>query len=300
MTQVIDNIFSNVSYWQDKKLLLQAIRSDFYNDKNMIVKLLGISSALVSPSNEAKKDMWNHQINKYNMGDDILRNVNPDILKDFDFAKMAIAKYNRTYIFLDKSLQASKELAALASRYETDEHPHNNPILEYMPEIFRNDGEISIMATTRNLENLRLAKLLQNNKYFIVDMINFIYEDDKRYKVLEYINQDLLNDKRFVSKLGCFDGLCEKFRGDVVFVSYTVINDIEILSKVKIFDEQIVAAGFKNKTYHENPQYILSKIFKYIERFNDDFEELETKIKDKKLLYRLFWELGQMATEDFI
>ena len=131
-------------------------------------------------------------------------------------------------------------------------------------------------------------------------MINFIYEDDKRYKILEYINQDLLNDKRFVSKLGCFNGLCEKFRGDVVFVSYTVINDIEILSNVEIFDEQIVAAGFKNKTYNENPQYILTKIFKYIERFNDDFEELETKIKDKKLLHRIFWELGQMATEDFI
>ncbi len=300
MTQVIDNLFSKVSYWQDKKLLLQAISPDMYNDKNILIKLLGLSSGAVSQNNEAKKDMWNHQIRKYNMGDDILKNINPDILKDFTFAKMAIAKYNRTYLYLHKSLQASKELATLASQYEIDDYSQNEPILKYMPDSFRNDGEISIMATTRNLENLKYAKLLQSNKYFIIDIINFIYEDDKRYKVLEYINQDLLHDKRFVSKLGCFNGLCEQFRGDVVFVSYTIINDIEILSNVEIFDEQIVAAGFKNKMYNENPHYILSKIFKYIERFNDNFEELEEKIKDKKLLNRLFWELGQMATEDFL
>ncbi len=300
MTKVIDNIFNAVSYWQDKRLLLGAIHSRYYADKNIILKLLDISSAHVSSVNEAKKDMWNYQIKKYNMGDDILKNVDPAVLNDIDFARKAIAKYNRTYIYLNNNLRASRELAILTAQYETHEYEQNDPILKYMPDIFKNDAEISIMSTTRNIENLKYAPKLQNNKYFILDIINLVYDDNIRYKVLKYINQDLLNDKRFVSKLGCFDGLCEKFRGDITFVSYTVMNDIDILKKVDIFDEKILKAAFENKDYHQNREYIMNRIFKYIEKFNDNFEELDKKIKNKKLLHKLFWELGQIATEDFI
>ncbi len=300
MNSVIDNIFNGVSYWQDKKLLLSAINADYYNDKNLIIKLLNVSSGAIASTNEAKKDMWNHQITRYNMGDDILKNVNPEILNDIDFAKRAIPRYNRAYLYLDPRLKASRELALLASQYETHEYIQNEPILSYMPDNFKVDNEISIMATTRNIENLRFAPLLQKNKYFILDIINIIYDDEIRYKTLEYIDQELLNDKRFVSRLGCFDGLCERFKGDVVFLTYTVMYDIDTLKKIEIFDERIIAAALKNPDYETNKDYVLTRIFKYIEKFNYSYEELDSKIKNKKILHKIFWELAEIATDEFV
>ncbi len=299
MKEAINKIFSNVSYWQDKNLLLRAIGSHSYANKNLMVRLLGVTSGMVSKDNEAKRDMWNHQINKYNMGDDILQNIDPKILDDMEFAQDAIVKYNRTYKYLTPRLQASRKLALVAVSKETDTYTQNEPILKYMSEQFRNDREIAVMATTRNIENLKYAPILQNNKYFILDIINLIYEDSIRFKVLEYMNQEFLNDKRFVSRLGCFDGLCEKFRGDEIFVSYTVINNIDILDKIEIFSETILKATLKNKQYYSNHEYVLKKIFRYIERFNDDMAELETNIKDKSILRTLFWDLGQIVNEGF-
>ena len=300
MREVIDNIFNSVSYWQDKRLLLSAISPEYYRNKNVMIKLLNVTSGAVSRDNEAKKDMWNHQVTKYNMGDDILKNVHPDLLKDFDFAKQAIVRYNRAYLYLDRSLKASRELAYLAAQYESSDFPQNEPILSYMPDTLKNDNEISIMATTRNIENLRFATTLQSNKYFILDIMNLIYDDNIRQKTLQYINQDLLHDKRFISKLGIFDELSEEYKDDVVFLSYSVINDIDALKKIEIFDEKIIAAAFKNSQYQSEPEYVLTRVFKYIERFNYDYEELDRKIKNKKLLQKIFWELAEIATEEFI
>ncbi len=300
MREIVDKIFDSVSYWQDKRLLLSAISPEYYRNKNIMIKLLNVTSGAVSSTNEAKKDMWNHQVTKYNMGDDILRNTHPELLKDFDFAKQAILRYNRTYIYLDRSLKASRELALMAAQYETSDFPQNKPILSYMPELLKNDNEISIMATTRNIENLRFAPLLQKNKYFILDIMNLIYDDEIRQKTLQYIDQDLLNDKRFVSKLGIFDELSDKFKDDVVFLSYTVMNDIDALKKIEIFDEKIIAAAFKNPQYENEPHYVLTRVFKYIEDFNFNYEELDRKIKNKKLLHKVFWELAEIASEDYI
>jgi hypothetical protein len=299
MKKTIDDIFNRVSYWQDKTLLLRAIGANYFTNKNIMIRLLGISSGLVSYDNEAKRDMWNHQLHRYNMGDDILSKIAPEILDDMDFAQNAIVKYNRTYIYLSQRLQASRDLALVTASKETNTYPHNEPILKYMPEIFQNDQEIATIATTRNIENLKYAPILQNNKYFILDVINLIYEDSIKYKVLEYMNQEFLHDKRFVSKLGCFDGLCEQFRGDEIFVSYTIMDDIDILDKVEMFSEKILESALKNKDYHTNHSYVLRKIFRYIESFNDDFNELNSKIKNKELLHKLFWELAQLSVDEF-
>jgi hypothetical protein len=300
MRKIIDDMFDTISYWQNKKLLLSAIKPEYYQNKSLLLRLLHISSGAISSINEAKKDMWNYQIERHNMGDDIVKNIKESILDDKEFALLAISKYYRSYLFLSKRLKASRQLALLCVKYENSEHPTNKPILSYMPEIFRNDQEISAMATVRNIENLKFAPKLQNNKYFILDVINLIYEDSIRLKVLKYMNQEFLNDKRFVSKLGCFEGLCEKFRGDEIFVAYTVMDDIDILKKVEIFSEKIILYAFKNKEYKHNPQKVLIRIFKYIEKFNDNFEQLEEKIKNKKLLHRLFWELALVASDDFL
>ena len=299
MKKAIDNIFSAVSYWQDKNLLLRAIGSHSYSNKELMIRLLGITSGSVSSENEAKRDMWNHQLHKYNMGDDILKNIHPEILDDMDFAQNAIVKYNRTYLYLSKRLQASRKLALVAASKETDTYSQNEPILKYMSESLRLDHEIAAVATMRNIDNLQYAPTLQNNKYFILDVINLIYEDRLKYKILKYMNQDFLHDKRFVSRLGCFDGLCDKFRGDEIFVSYTVMNDIDILEKVEMFTEKILEATLKNKDYYDNHEYVLRKIFRYIEKFNDDLEELDTKIKNKKTINKLFWDLAQVASDSF-
>lgn len=300
MKDRISNIFNRVSYWQEKKTILCEISPDLYNNKNSVLALLHVSPQLVSQEHQAKRDMWNHQIHHYNMGDDILKNTARDILDDMDFARNAIIKYNRTYIYLSSRLKASKELALLAAQNENTQSYFNDPILQHMPIIHQNDSEIAIIATTRNIDNLQYAPLLQSNKYFILDMINLLFEDEIRHKVLRYMNPDLLNDKRFVSRLGCFDGLCERFKGDIDFVSYSVLHDIKILEKTELFDEKIVAAVFSSKAYDENPMNALTKLFEYIEHFNNDFEELDHKIKNKKLIHRLFWELAQFSTKEYL
>ncbi len=300
MKNTVDNIFNLVNYWQEKRLLLSAIHPDFYHNKYVMLALLGVSPQVISSTNLAKKDMWNHQLKKYNMGDDILKNISKTILSDIDFVKKAIVKYNRTYLYLSEELQRNRDIAVVAAKFETDVYLQNEPILKFMCEEFQNDIEIAALATMRNIDNLQYSKSLQNNRYFLIDMINLIYEKEIRYKVLRYMNPELLKDKRFVSKLGCFDGLCENFRGDSSFVAYSVENDIGILKKTEIFDEKIVKAIFNSKDYAKDKTRAIVMLFRYIEKFNYDYEELETKIKDKKLLRRLFWELAQVASDEFI
>lgn len=300
MKNTVDNIFKLVSYWQEKRLLLAAIDPSYYKNKHIILALLYLSPQIVSSENLAKKDMWNHQIKRHNMGDDILQNTDKTILGDYSFASQALVKYNRTYLYLSSELKKNRNLAVLAAKYETDIFPQNEPILKYMDEHFQNDIEISTLATMRNIDNLQYSKNLQNNRYFLIDMINLIYEDEIKYKVLRYMNPELLKDRRFVSKLGCFDGLCENFKGDSTFVAYSVENDIGILKKTEIFDEKIVKAIFNSKEYQKDKTRAIVMLFRYIEKFNYDYEELESKIKDKKLLHRLFWELAQVASDEFI
>jgi hypothetical protein len=300
LKSIIDSIFNNVQYWQDKNLLLQAIPAEFYNNKAIMLGLLEITSLNVSVTNEAKKDMWNHQIIHYRMGDDILKNINSDILDDKEFAKAAIGKYNRTYIFLSNRLKASKQLALLAAKNEIgyDDNSYLTPILKYMPKVFQADNEIALSATTRNIENFQYATNLQRNKYFIIDIMNLLDDTEIKHKVLKYMDQDLLNDKRFVSKLGCFDNLCERFHNDTEYVAHAVMHDIKILKKTKIFDESIISSALKNKHYPKG--LILASIFRYIERFNSGYDELDTKIKNKKIIQTLFWELGETVSDEFI
>ena len=109
-----------------------------------------------------------------------------------------------------------------------------------------------------------------------------------------------MSDKRFVSKLGCFDNLCENFHSDVEYVSNAVRYDINILKKTQMFDQAILKAALKTTSKDIDRQEILAEVFRYIERFNDDFDELETNIKDKKILKELFWEFGETISEEFI
>ncbi len=302
MTEIIDKIFDSVKYWQEKRLLFQAIPTEYFSNKNIMIRLLGVTSHSISPKNEAKKDMWNHHIVN-GLGDDILNNISKPLLGDMDFAKNAIAKYNRTYVYIDKSLQASAELALLAAKREEDvDDPskYRAPILQHMPEAHQLDHEIALMATTRNVENLRYAKNLRRNKYFIIDLMNFTFDHEMKQKILKYIDRDLLSDKRFVSRLGCFDNLCEKFHNDLEYVTNAVQHDINILKKIKLFDEAIIKAALKNKDYHNSKELILRDIFIYIEKFNDNFEEFDEKIKDKKIIQKLFWKFGETLIDEFI
>ena len=302
MKTIINTIFGNVQYWKDKNLLLQAIHPDHFNNKRVVIQLLGISSGNVSPENQAKKDMWNYQIQENNLGDDILKMTNSKLLEDFEFAKRAIEKYNRSYIFIGKNLKGSRELALVAATKEVGlgESKYYPPILEHMPESFRLDHEISLLATTRNIENLRYATNLKRNKYFIIDLMNLLYETSLKQKVLRYIDKSLLSDKRFVSKLGCFDNLCENFHSDVEYVSNAVRYDINILKKTQMFDQKILKSALNTKSKDIDRESILAEVFRYIERFNDDFDELDSKIKDKKILKNLFWEFGETISDEFI
>lgn len=302
MTEIIDKVFDSVKYWQEKRLLLSAIPIEYYSNKTIMIRLLGVTSQSISPENEAKKDMWNHHIAN-GMGDDILHNINKELLKDFEFARDAIAKYNRTYIFLDPSLKASRELALLAAIKEEnldDPNKYRAPILEHMPEIFQMDHEVALMATTRNIENLRFAKNLRRNKYFIIDIMNITFNHDMKQKILRYIDRDLLHDKRFVSKLGCFDNLCEKFHGDMEYITNAVRYDMGILKKTDMFDEKILKSALRSDMYRETPELALRDIFNYIERFNHNYSELDAKIKDKKVLHRLFWEFGETLSDELV
>jgi len=301
LTEIIDKVFDSVKYWQEKKLLFQAIPSDYFQNKNIMIRLLGVTSHSISSKNEAKKDMWNHHIVN-GLGDDILSNIAKPLLNDMEFARDAIAKFNRTYIYLDKSLQASRDLALLAAAKEEDINDPKKfkpPILQYMPENYQLDHEISLMATTRNIENLKYAQNLRRNKYFIIDLMNYTFDHDMKQKILRYIDKDLLNDKRFVSRLGCFDNLCEKFHGDLEYVTNAVQYDINILRKIKMFDEAIIKAALKNENYHNSREVILKEIFKYIEKFNHDFKEFEKKTKSKKLIGKLLWEFGEVILHEF-
>ena len=302
MTQIIDGIFNNVKYWQNKNLLLQAINPDYYRNKNIMIRLLGVTSQSISRENEAKKDMWNHMIFNENLGDDILKNVDKKILDDMDFVKSAVGKYNRTYVYASHRLKASRDIALLAATSEKDDERTNfkNPILKYMPEIFRNDNEISVIATTRNINNLQHAESLRKNKYFITDMMNLIDDHEMKQKILKYIDPDLLNDKKFVSRLGCFDNMCEKFKGDVEFVASAVRHDLSILKKTELFDESILKSALKNDEMYTSKENVMCAIFRYIEKFNHDYQELDTKIKDKNILHTLFWIMGETISDEFI
>ncbi len=302
MINIIKSIFNKIDYWQDKNLLLRAIPIDAYTNANLILQLLEISGANVSNEDLAKKDMWNHQISQYKMGDDILKNVDPKILDNLSFAKSAIAKYNRSYIFLSKRLRASKELAMLTAKYEDKiENTHTKiPILKYMPKLFQEDSKIAIMATARYIENLKYATILQSNKYFLSDMMNFIIDPHIKSTILKYMDQSLLEDKKFVATLGCFDHLCDNYHNDIEYVSNAVLYDINILKKTKMFDERILKAVLKSDAYINDHQKTLATIFHYIEKFNEDFEQLNSKIKDKTILHKLFWEFGEIVSNEFI
>jgi hypothetical protein len=301
MTEVIDKIFDNVKYWQEKKLLLQAISPDHYYNKNIMLRLLGVTEQSVSEKNYAKKDMWNHHLVNNNMGDDILKQIPQTIMNDMDFVKSAINKYNRAYIYIGSSLKGSRELAKMAAFKEdvTSNRIIDEPILKYMPESFRLDHEIALMATTRNVDNLQYATNLKRNKYFIIDLMNYIYDFDIKKKVLQYIDKALLDDKRFVSKLGCFDHLCEKFHGDKTYVASAVRHDMGILKKTNIFDQSIIKSALRNTDKNLTREETLAEIFRYIERFNDDYDELDHNIRDKKLLKKLFWEFGEIVSNEF-
>ena len=301
MKQAIDSIFDNVKYWLEKKQLLHAISPDHYNNKHIMIRLLGVTSQSISEKNEAKRSMWNHHITNNNMGDDILKNINPIILKDFEFAKRAIEKYNRSYIYIDSSLKGSQDLAMTAALKEKyDEKYHREPILKFMPETFQLDSDIALAATTRNIENLQYATHLRSNKYFLLDFIKFNNDVKIKRKILQLINPELLQDKKFVSQLGCFDDLCENFTNDTEFVVHSVSNDIKILKKTKLFDESILKAALESDAFYNDREFTLAGIFRYIERFNNSYEELDSKIKDKTILQKLFWEFGETLSDEFI
>ena len=302
MTNIIDGIFNNVKYWQNKNLLLNAINPDYYTNRNIIIRLLGVTSQSISPVNEAKRGMWNHMLVNENLGDDILKNVDKKLLDDMEFVKVAISKYNRTYIYASHRLKASRELAVVAAMSEKEDDGINfkNPILKYMPEIFKLDNEISVMATTRNINNLQFATNLRRNKYFIMDMMNLIDDHNMKQKILRLIDQDLLNDKNFISRLGCFDNMSEDFQSDPSFVASAVRHDLSILKKIDIFDEKIIKSALKNNDIYTSKETVLSEVFRYIERFNSGYEELDSKIKDKRILTKLFWDMGETIAEEFI
>ena len=302
LKDIIIGIFNSVSYWKEKKLLLQAMPSEYYRNKRVIIQLLGIAAENVSFENQAKKDMWNYHVVKNYMGDDILKNTDPSVLDDMDFARRAIAKYNRTYVFLSKRLQASRELAMYAATNERnlEEGKHNLPILHYMPKTLQDDREVSLIATTRNIENLAYAPTLKKNKYFIIDMMNLLDDDKTKERVLNLIDQSLLNDKKFLGKLGYHNDLYERFKDDIEYIANSVEHDIDILRKIEIFDEQIIRHALRNSEYGLSREYILAEVFRYIERFNHDYRELFTGVEDKKILYELFWEMAEKLSEEFI
>ncbi len=301
MKNIVNSMFNGIEYWQDKNLLLRAIHPEFYRDKNVIIQLLGITTGNISLENEAKRDMWNHQITQNNMGDDILKNVIPEILNDLDFAKKAISKYNRTYIFLSKTLKASQELALdTVIREEQNENINNPPILQYMPEVFQLHHEIALMATTRKISNLKYAINLRRNKYFIIDIMSLVDDNEIKKNILHYIDKHLLEDKRFIAKLGCFDTLCEKFHNDMQYLASAVKHDVKILRKTNIFHEAILSAALKSRNYQTHKEETLSIIFRYIEKFHEDYISLNKKIEDKRILQKLFWEFGEIVSDEFL
>jgi len=296
MKNIIINIFNNVKYWQEKKMLLRAINPDFYKNKEVLIELLGITPGLLPKEYEPKRDMWNHMINDKFMGDDILKQVDKKILDDVDFAKRTIYKYNRVYVYLSNSVKNIKNIALLSAEYESPKF--GIPILKYMSEEFQKDSNIAITATKNNVENLKYAHNLKSNKYFIHELMQ-ISNNEQKSKILSYIDEFLLQDKKFISRLGCFDNLCENFHGDLEYLIEAVKYDISILSKTDIFDIEVVKSAFKSEEYYHNKDLVLVEIFNYIERFHIDYDELEN-IEDKTVFLRLMWEIGQSFSSEFL
>jgi phosphoenolpyruvate carboxylase len=67
-----------------------------------------------------------------------------------------------------------------------------------------------------------------------------------------------------------------------------------------MFDESIVKSALNNNDNSISKEETLAEIFRYIERFNDNYEELDHNIKDKNLLKKLFWEFGETISEEFV
>jgi hypothetical protein len=301
MRNIIKSIFDDVKYWQDKTMFLKAINPSFYSDQEIMLHLLQIPSFLVSKDDEAKMEMWNHMIVSQKFGDDILNHIAPEILNNIDFAKKAIYKYNRTYIYLSEELQNNYEIANITASNELySTNKYNAPILMYMPEMFQNDLDISLIASARNIHNIQYAPILQTNTYFIIDIMNSLSSYEDKQKVLSYIDQSLLEDKVFVSKLGCFDNLCDKFQGDILYVSNAVVYDINILKKTELFHESILKSIIHSDYYNNNKNTALVIIFDYIQRFNNNYRELDTKIEDKSLLNKLLWDSGDILLRESI
>jgi hypothetical protein len=299
MKTIIQRLFDNVQYWHDKSMLLKAINLEYYQDKNIILQLLNISSAFVDQNNKAKLDLWNHMIISKKLGDDILNHTSNEILSDISFARKAIYKYNRTYIFLSKELQENYEISNHAASNEIISDKYCTPIMMFMPEDIQNDIDISLMACSRNIHNIQYAPKLQKNKYFIVDIMNFLENNEDKRDVLSYIDQSLLEDKIFVSKLGCFDNLCDRFQGDILYVSNAVKYDIKILDKTKLFHDSILKSAIHCDYYNKNTDEALAIIFNYIKRFNDNFKELNNKIEDKTIIQKLMWNMGEVLSDEF-
>jgi hypothetical protein len=296
MKNIIIKIFDNVKYWQDKKMLLKAINSDYYKSKEVLIELLGITPGLLPKEYEPKRDMWNHMINDKFMGDDILEQIDKNVLNDIDFAKRTIYKYNRSYVYLTKSLKKIENIALMSAEYENERF--GIPILRYMPEEFQKNNKIAIVATKNNIENLQYATNLKANKYFLEEIMQ-VSNNEQKSKILSYIDEFLLQDKKFVSRLGCFDNLCENFHGDIEYLVEAVKYDISILQKTDIFDVSVIQSAFDSNEYYANKDLVLVEIFNYIERFNIDYEDL-CEIEDKTLLLRLMWELGQSMSSEFL
>lgn len=299
---IIGGIFNNVSYWGEKEQLLRAIPSNYFENKNILLKILGITKEVISDRDEAKRDMWNYHIINNLMGDDILQNVSVKILDDIDFVKEAIKKYNRTYLFLNNQLKSNFEIAKLAAMHEKNIilQKDNFPILYYMPQKFQSDYEISTIATTRNIENLQYTVNLKRNKYFIYDMMNLLDDSVLKDKILQSVDKSLLVDKKFVASLGCYDNLCEQFRDDLDYVAYAAKYDISILRKTELFSEKIIKYALKNRQPSYARGYILAEVFRYIERFHHNYREFFNQVKDKELLDNFFWEMGEIMNEEFM
>jgi len=301
MKESIKIIFDNVKYWKDKTLLLRAINQSAYNNKNLILLLLNIPPNILSKEYEAKRELWNHTIISEKLGDDILNNVSSEILNDIDFAKKAILKYNRTYIYLSKNLQDRHEIASMCVSNEiSSNNEYHAPILMYMPKKFQNNLDIALIASSRNIHNIQYSSILCSNKYFIIDIMNSLSSNEDKRKVLSYIDKSFLDDKIFVSKLGCFDNLCDRFQGDILYVSNAVIYDISILNKTELFHESILHSVINSQYYKDNLDYSLAIIFSYIKRFNDNYKELDDKIENKTILNKILWDMGEVLSNEFI
>jgi hypothetical protein len=298
MKNTIQKIFNNVHYWQEKEKLLKAIPEYCYCNADVIVNLLNVKPGFLGKDFEAKREMWNHMILSQKLGDDILSRTCDDVLASLEFAKQAVVKYNRAYIYLSEELQNNIYIVKNTIANEPIPKPEQYiaPILMYMPEVYQNDIDLSLNACSKNFHNIKYSPKLQRNKYFIIDIMNITESNKDKKTILSYIDQELLEDKAFVGKLGCFDNVCDKFRGDLVYITNAVTKDINILKKTELFDESILEAVIYSDEYHENIDESIELVFNYIKRFNNDVEELNNKIEDKTILNKLLWDMGEILS----